>query len=107
MTAEVRFVDCGDNFETVACPRCGADLGEWWSVVMEAAHEQRFRDLRATPPCCGYTQSLNELVYAWPMGFARYTLEAINPGVGSLPEAVIARLETALGSPLRLIWAHR
>jgi hypothetical protein len=106
VTAEVRFVDCGDNFEFVACPRCGADLGDWWSVIMEAAHERQFRELRATTPCCGHTQSLNELQYAWPMGFARYTLEAVNPRVGSLPERTQVRLAETLGCPIRLIWAH-
>ena len=103
---EVRFVDCGDNFETVRCPHCGADVGEWWSVAMEIGHEQQFRDLRATTPCCGRYTSLNELVYSWPAGFARYSLEALNPGVGSLPETLVRRLEDALGAAVRVIWAH-
>ena len=106
VTSEVRFVDCGANFETVRCPGCGADLGEWWSIAMEVADEQQFRDLRATLPCCGLHTSLNALVYSWPAGFARYTLEALNPGIGSLPERVVGRLEAALGARIRVIWAH-
>jgi hypothetical protein len=106
VSEHVRFVDCGDNFESVACPRCGTEIGEWWSVVMEAAHEQHFRDLRATLPCCGQRLSLNDLVYSWPSGFARYSLEAMNPGLGSLPERVRARLESVLGCRVRVIWAH-
>jgi hypothetical protein len=106
VTEHVRFVDCGTNFETVRCPSCGADVGEWWSIVMEMGHEQQFRDLRVTTPCCAVRTSLNELVYSWPAGFARYTLEALNPGVGSLPDRVLERLENALGSELRVIWAH-
>ncbi len=106
VTPEVRFVDCGDNFETVRCPYCGADVGEWWSVAMEMGHEQHFRDLRATTPCCGRHTSLNELVYSWPAGFARYSLEALNPGVGSLSETLVKRLEDALGAAVRVIWAH-
>jgi hypothetical protein len=106
VTPEVRFVDCGDNFETVRCPHCGADVGEWWSVAMEMGHEQQFRDLRATTPCCGRHTSLNELVYSWPAGFARYSLEALNPGLGSLPEPLVKRLEEALGAAVRVIWAH-
>lgn len=106
VTPEVRFVDCGDNFEAVHCPRCGADLGEWWSVAMEIGQEHQFRDLRVTAPCCGARTSLNELEYSWPAGFARYTLEALNPGLGSLPEPLVQRLEAALGAAVRIIWAH-
>lgn len=106
VTDDVRFVDCGANFETVRCPRCGADLGEWWSAAMELGHQQRFQDLRVSTPCCAHRTSLNELVYSWPSGFARYTLEALNPGLGSLPDSVVRRLENALGSTLRIVWAH-
>jgi hypothetical protein len=106
VTPDVRFVDCGDNFETVRCPHCGADVGEWWSVAMEMGHEQHYRDLRVTTPCCTRSTSLNELVYSWPAGFARYSLEALNPGVGSLPEALVRRLEDALSARIRVIWAH-
>ena len=106
VTEHVRFVDCGDNFESVTCPGCGIEIGEWWSVVMEVAHEQHFRDLQATLPCCGRRVSLNDLVYSWPSGFARYTLEAMNPGLGSLPDRVRTRLESVLGCRVRVIWAH-
>ena len=106
VSESVRFVDCGANFESVGCPRCGADLGEWWSEAMELGHGQHFEDLRVTLPCCRTRTSLNELVYSWPAGFARYTLEALNPGVGSLPDTVVDRIEDALGSAVRVIWAH-
>ena len=106
VTDEVRFVDCGANFETASCPHCGADLGEWWSEAMELGHRQHFRDLRVTVPCCGRRTSLNELAYSWPAGFARYTLEALNPGLGNLSQVVVQRLEHILGSKLRIIWAH-
>jgi hypothetical protein len=106
VTDHVRFVDCGANFESVACPHCGTDIGEWWSAAMEAAHEQQFRDLRATTPCCGRHVSLNDLVYSWPSGFARYTLQALNPGLGSLPDRLQSRLQSVLGCRVRVIWAH-
>jgi hypothetical protein len=107
VTPDVRFVDCGDNFETVRCPSCGADLGEWWSEAMEIGHAQQFEDLRVTTPCCGMRTSLNELVYSWPAGFARCALEALNPGLDSLPASTVRRLEEALGSAVRIIWAHQ
>ena len=106
VTEDVRFVDCGTDFETVRCPACGADIGEWWSVAMEVGHEQHFQDLRVTTPCCGHHTSLNALVYSWPAGFARYTLEVLNPGVGNLPQAVLRRVERAIGQSVRAIWAH-
>lgn len=106
LTDEVRWVDCGANFEYVRCPRCATDLGEWWTLAMEAAHEQQFRDLRLTLPCCAARLSLNDLVYSWPMGFARYTLAATNPNIGTeLPERLQRRLEGLLGCRLRVIWA--
>jgi hypothetical protein len=106
-TDEVRFVDCGANFESVRCPRCGTDLGEWWTLAIEAAHVLNFRDLQATMPCCAARVSLNDLVYSWPMGFARYTLQATNPMIGAeLPGRVQPRLEQLLGCRLRVIWAH-
>jgi hypothetical protein len=106
VSEHVRFVDCGSNFETVRCPRCSADVGEWWAVAMELGHERHFRDLRITTPCCGTRTSLNELEYSWPAGFARYTLEALNPAVGSLPDRVVHDLEAVLGARVRVIWAH-
>jgi hypothetical protein len=106
LTEDVRFVDCGVNFEAVRCPGCGTDLGEWWTLAMEVAHEERFADLRITTPCCKLWTSLNDLGYSWPVGFARFTLEALNPDVENLPDAVRLRLEHILGSKVRLIWAH-
>jgi hypothetical protein len=106
VSADVRFVDCGANFESVRCPGCGADLGEWWAMAMEAGHEQRFADLRVTTPCCGLKTSLNELDYAWPSGFARCVLEAPEPGVGSLPPRALDSLQRLLRCEVRVIWAH-
>jgi hypothetical protein len=105
VTPHVRFVDCGGNFEGVACPRCGANVGEWWTLAMEASHEAQFCDLRVTLPCCAQRTTLNDLVYSWPAGLARFTLEVLNPGLSSVPEPVRQRLEATLGCRLRLIWA--
>jgi hypothetical protein len=106
VSQDVRFVDCGSNFESVRCPACGTDLGEWWAEAMEMGQQQQFRDLRITTPCCGLHTSLNDLLYSWPAGFARYTLEALNPGRRSLPPRIVDRLTHVLETDLRLIWAH-
>jgi hypothetical protein len=106
LTRFVRFVDCGDNFQSVSCPRCGTDIGEWWATAMEAAHEHQFAALDVVTPCCGAPTTLNRLFYVPVVGFARYSLEAINPHVGSLPERALQRLQSTLGCQLRVIWAH-
>ena len=105
VTDDVRFVDCGENFETVRCHACGADVGEWWSMAMEVGHEQQFKDLRVTTPCCALHTTLNDLRYSWPAGFARYTLEVLNPNITELSHGVVRRLENALHAPVRVIWA--
>ena len=76
VTRDVRFVDCGGNFETVTCPRCG---------------------LRS---------SLNDLRYTMPAGFGRCVLEVQNPSIESLPEEARRRIEQTLGCQVRVIWAH-
>jgi hypothetical protein len=106
VTREVQFFDCGGNFETVTCQRCGRDLGEWWSVAMEAGHEQQFRDLRVTTPCCGLRTTLNDLEYTMPAGFGRCVLEVQNPSITSLPDQARRRLEQSLGCQVSVIWAH-
>jgi len=73
---------------------------------MEFGHDGQFRDLRVTTPCCGRPTTLNDLAYSWPVGFARFTLEVLNPGLDSLPESVRRRLEDTLDCRIRLIWAH-
>jgi hypothetical protein len=106
LTPEVRFVDCGDNFQTVVCSRCGTDIAEWWAAAMEAAHEQQFADLRLATPCCGTRTALTDLFYSPAVGFARYTLAVVNLRVGGVPPRTIERLQTVLGCELKLIWAH-
>ena len=100
----VEFVDQGGNFQGVFCPACAADLGEWWPGAMDRASAGRFADLSVVLPCCGAAASL--MRYEWPAGFARFVLEAMNPGVPALFAAQIAQLEQLVGCPLRVIRAH-
>lgn len=104
---EVGFVDCGENFERVSCPRCSASLVEpWWGEAMDKAYLSRFRDLAVILPCCGAVCSLNDLNYDWPAGFARYVLEVKSPEVAELDGQQLRALEEALGCRLRIIWAR-
>jgi hypothetical protein len=107
VTDHAEFVDAGINFERVDCPNCGRELDqEWWTERMDEAAGGHFSALQVTTPCCSWQVSLNDLTYVWPVGFARFVLEALNPNVKDLPEGALADLGTALGTPLRQIWVH-
>jgi hypothetical protein len=106
-SGDLQFVDPGANLERISCPMCGQDLPmEWWREQMDEAFKARFATLAVTAPCCRANVSLNDLNYEWPAGFARFVLEAMNPGVADLAAAEIATIAEIVGSPLRLIWAH-
>ena len=101
-TAE--FVDPGDNFQRILCPACGAEIAiADWQGMMDAAYASHFGDLTTTTPCCGAVGSLNDLHYEWPAGFARFTLEALNPQA-DLDDSHLLTLESILGCPVRVIW---
>jgi hypothetical protein len=102
----IEFVDCGGNFESVACPVCQEILPvEWWvDRVEEDILDGEFQLFLYTLPCCDDKLTLNELKYDWPQGFSRFALEAMNPNIGSLHENTIKEFETILGSQLRVIY---
>ena len=81
----VRFVDQGEFFESVKCPKCGQELDTaWWQSAMDVAYESQFRDLTVSTPCCAFVTTLNDLDYQWPAGFSRFVLEARDPNVRKL-----------------------
>jgi hypothetical protein len=103
----IRFVDCGENFSRVSCPKCHheLDLDSWQSWMGEEA-EADF-PLRPKPmACCGAKLTLNDLSYDWPQGFARFTLKAMNPDIANLEQIDLKQFEKILGSPLRKILQH-
>ncbi len=73
---------------------------------MNAAYETEFRELDTITPCCASNVSLNDLVYEWPAGFARFSLEALNPNIRDLEGEVLRDLEAILSCQLKRIWAH-
>ena len=103
-TVEVQFIDAGVKFERASCPACRRPLAlRWWQDAMDAAEEKVFADLGITLPCCGKASTLNDLVYFWAQGFARFSLEALNPGQKDLRADQIRELEKILGCSLRMI----
>lgn len=106
VTEETEFVDPGTNLEKIECPFCGTEIEtSWWQQAMDAADKTKFTDLSVLLPCCGEYSSLYDLHYHWPAGFARFTLEIVNPK--SDPDSdFLNLLEKILGSQLLIIWAH-
>lgn len=93
-----------ENWQGVRCPHCRVPLEDyWWSDAVSTAFEDQFRDLFAAMPCCGKRASLNDLDYKQPVGFARFTLFALNPP-GDIAPDMKAELERVLGTPLRRVW---
>lgn len=106
-TQEVRFIDCGANFERVVCPNCRAELeGAWWQARMNEEARLRFPLRRSALPCCGASRSLAELQYHWPMAFARFSVEARNPSISDLTVAQIRAFESVLGCRVCKVFRH-
>jgi hypothetical protein len=72
---------------------------------MDSAYRNQFRCLRVTTPCCDAVSSLNDVIYDWPAGFARYVLEAVNP-TNDISVTQLARLAQVLSCSLRKNWAQ-
>jgi hypothetical protein len=102
----VVFVDSGANWSGVSCPACDADAEPWWGDAMSSAHESGFADLATVAPCCGNSVSLDKLNYVWPVGFARFVLQALNPNCAGLASDQLQRLGSVVGCPLREIPTH-
>lgn len=86
---------------------CGVDPEvEQWDFGLETELEPFFTNLVVMMPCCGSELSLNDLRYDWPAGFARFSLEALNPNVYDISDAQFEALQQVLGCELRKIWAH-
>ena len=103
---KLQFIDCGENFEKIACPLCSAPVNVevWQSWMDEDWHgEEGFHLHRHTLPCCGDETTLNDLVYHFPQGFSRWFVSARNANRGPLTGEELAQLEKIAGFPLRAI----
>jgi hypothetical protein len=103
----VEVVFCGANLRRISCPYCGAECTPgWWGEAVSEQYSEGFSTLMVTVPCCDGETSLNELVYDWPMGFARFRIEVLYPNRAWLSDEEMASLSDALGHPLRQILIH-
>jgi hypothetical protein len=109
-TDEVRYYDCGGNFEHIHCPFCQTELSvEQWHTMMEAdynAERNSFAMQSLALPCCGKLCNLNQLQYAFEQGFGRFAIIMDN-SVGVVDAATQAAIEVFLGKQLvKIIYRH-
>ena len=103
---KLQFIDCGENFERISCPRCACviTIDQWHDWMEEDWHgEEGFHLHTHETPCCKTSLTLNELIYEWPQGFARWLIAARNEGRGPLTPEELARLEAVAGHKLTAI----
>lgn len=105
-TEHVRFIDAGENWDGVHCPRCGADAQAWWADAVTDASTSQFQTLRVRTPCCGASVSLNEMRYGWPVAFGRFSIEARNPDACDLSQDQVLQIERVLGHAVRVVVAR-
>lgn len=103
---KLQFIDCGENFERILCPACRTEISvEQWHIWMdEDWHgEDGFHLHRHKTPCCRRETNLNDLVYEWPQGFARWFVSARNTGRAALTASEVSRLSEVAGIQLKTI----
>jgi hypothetical protein len=104
---KIVFVDQGEWFEQVRCPKCGTAIDiHWWQDRMDEAYATGFTNLAVRTPCCGFDTSLNDLDYHLPAGFARFVIEVRELENTYADEEEIVQLSRIAGRPMRQIAAH-
>ena len=97
-TEDVRFIHCGENLESINCPHCANEIStDWWQDQMDYQFEHAYTLDPIPLPCCGRLESLARLNYNWPQGYARFSVEAMNPDVPDLTETQVGEFENLLG----------
>lgn len=106
---DLRFFDCGENFEIVRCPACQKEInsetwGDWMSNDYGdgSGFDLSSREL----PCCGATSTLNDLTYDLPQGFARFGVSAMNCDRLKLTATETQLLDAAIGARVRIIYRY-
>ena len=103
---KLQFIDAGENFERVACPVCAAEISkDVWRDWMDGDWhgEEGFHLHSHVTSCCQEDVTLNQLVYHFPQGFARWFVSARNSGRGPLTSEELSRLEAVAGLRLKAI----
>lgn len=105
----IAFVDAGSNQGAPSCRQCGTTLSEeWWSGAMRRSHAlSQFGDRTTAVPCCGAPTDLNDLDYGdFPVAFASWWVDCMNPDVGRLNQDEVESIVEALGHGVRIVYQH-
>ncbi|WP_316569393.1 hypothetical protein [Neobacillus sp. YIM B06451] len=106
LTDEVRFIDQGENCESISCQFCHNGLSvDWWQDAMAEAYTSQFNNLQVIVPCCKKESSLNDLHYKWNAGFARFSIEFYNPIAADF-DTISTKLEEVLSCKFRKVLAY-
>ncbi len=102
----IQFFDCGQLFERITCQNCDVEIThEWWQDRMSQDFDGKGFRLQSYPaPCCKTNTRLDKLRYEWSQAFARFAIEALNPGIQKLSELHRRNFEAILETPLTVIY---
>jgi len=101
---EIRFIDCGENLESIKCNECGNDIKEDWSDYMGQSHITEFEDRLVILKCCNNETLLENLDYYFDVGFSRFVIEIVNPNNLDYNEFLL-KLNEAFGLQFKFILA--
>ena len=106
ITDNVEFIDCGENFEDIICPKCNhsLDMG-WWGQTMSLMYENHFSEPDFVLPCCNKMCRIYDLQYKWDCGFSKFVIEILDPEE-ELSYSQLAELEKVIGCELKVIRAR-
>lgn len=100
------FIDCGENLTEISCPYCKAEIDfDRWGEMMNECSSSDFSNLEISLPCCGKKSSLNDLIYDFPCGFARFEIDISEPEA-TLDDAEIHEVEKLFRQKFKLIEAR-
>jgi|GEM_PF-5163753 len=105
--SQVQYVSAMGNHERVICPNCQMELtGEQWQEMMNIDWDDNvsgFRMNKHPAPCCAMPLAVNELIYEWREGFAKFCLSA---EYFETWQEIVPRLEELLNTKLIVILQH-
>ena len=105
----IQFIDQGQNFEDVRCPKCKHSLMEEFGELMNESYDEGaggFGNLEIIAPCCGSNVCLNDLEFEAPAAFGSFQIDVMNPDSGDVPDELLSILERELGTSVRTVWCH-
>jgi len=82
----------------------GDDI-EWWQDRIDEGYDT-FNLQEVELPCCGHPCTLNDLRYGFEQGFSRWGVDVMNPSIGKLDDATVARFESILGCMIKVVYQH-